>query len=123
MRKRARKLNQELVSDFMGLPPADETMFLSDADSISSVIDKIWDDWSIGSENSPEQCISQNWNKIVGLKLSSRCAPEKIDKTGKLFIRAANGPVRQELSFRKKHLLDQIRKLEGCEIVKDLRIV
>lgn len=112
----------DLVAEFMKLPASDKTMFLPAPSSISDVIEKIWDEWSIGTKNSPEQVISREWNKIVGSKLSSRCAPEKLNMNGTLFLRAANGPVKQELSFIKKKIISRISKLDGCAFVKDIKI-
>ena len=112
----------DLVAEFMKLPTSDNTMFLPPPSSISDVIEKIWDEWSIGTKNSPEHVISQEWNKIVGTKLSSRCAPEKLNSNGILFLRAANGPVKQELSFIKKKMIARITKLDGCAFVKDIKI-
>ena len=61
-------------------------------------------------------------NKIVGTKLSSRCAPEKLSSNGTLFLRAANGPVKQELSFIKKKIISRISRLDGCAFVRDIKI-
>ena len=112
----------DLVANFMGLPESDETMFLSTPRSITSVIEKASSDWSIGSQVSREQVISQNWNKVVGNRLSTKCAPDRIDKSGKLFIRSASGPIKQELSFIKKQIQIRISKLKGCEAIKEIKI-
>lgn len=112
----------DLIANFMGLPESDETMFLSTPKSITSVIEKAWSDWSIGSQVSPEQVISQNWYKVVGNRLSTKCAPDRIDKSGKLFIRSASGPIKQELSFIKKQIQIRISKLKGCETIKEIKI-
>ena len=54
-----RKKQTDLVSEFMALPEKDKTMFQSEPKTISQVIEKIWNDWSIGSTHSPEQVISR----------------------------------------------------------------
>ena len=122
IRKKNKAPKIDLVAEFMKLPDSDNTMFLSPPSSISDVIEKIWDEWSIGTKNSPEQVISQEWNKVVGTKLSSRCAPEKLSSNGTLFLRAANGPVKQELSFIKKKIISRISRLDGCAFVRDIKI-
>ncbi len=120
--KKKKYIETDLIANFMGLPSADKTMFLSPPKSINAVIEKAWSDWSIGSKISPEQVISQHWNKVVGNSLSSKCAPDRIDKSGKLYIRSASGPIKQELSFIKKQIHSRISKLKGCEMIKEIKI-
>ena len=57
--KKKKYIETDLVANFMGLPNADKTMFLSQPKSINAVIEKAWSDWSIGSKISPEEVISQ----------------------------------------------------------------
>ena len=71
----------------------------------------------------PEKIISENWQKIVGIQLSGKCAPDRLSvDTGVLFIRASSGPVKQELGFDKRNILQRLRKLQGCQMVKELKI-
>ena len=118
-----RKKQTDLVSEFMSLPEKDKTMFQSEPNSISQVIEKIWNDWSIGSTHSPEQVISREWSKIVGTKLSSKCAPEKLAPKGILYLKAANAPIKQELSFIKKKIMSRINRLSCGVVIKEVKIL
>jgi len=90
--------------------------------SMKDLIEKTWANWGIGDSKSPEQIISENWQKVVGRALSVKCAPENLNSSsGILFIKTSSGPVKQELSFSKKKILDKIKRLESCDFVTDLR--
>lgn len=121
-KKSRQKENQNLVADFLGLPIQEKTLFLPEPDSISKVIDKIWEEWSMDNNDSPQEIISQNWQRILGPKLCNRCAPEKLDRKGILYLRAANGPIKQEISFLKKQILQRVNKLKGCNFIKEIKV-
>ena len=90
--------------------------------SMKDLIEKTWANWGMGEEKTPEQSISENWHKIVGKKLNMKCAPERLQPSnGMLYVKTSGGPVKQELSFQKKKILDKIKNLEGCDKVKDLK--
>jgi hypothetical protein len=51
-----------------------------------------------------------------------KCAPERLQpSSGMLYVKTSGGPVKQELSFQKKKILEKIKQLEGCGKVKDLK--
>ena len=65
----------------------------------------------IDQEKSPEQVISENWDKVVGRSFAGKCAPERLtENTGILFIKTASGPIKQELGFEKKQILKKDSK-------------
>ena len=43
----------------------------------STIIDKVWETWKIGTQESPEKKISENWEKLVGLRLANKCYFQK----------------------------------------------
>ena len=90
--------------------------------SMKELIEKTWANWGMDEKKTPEQSISENWQKIVGKKLFMKCAPERLQiSSGMLYVKTSGGPVKQELSFQKKKILDKIKQLEGCGKVKDLK--
>ena len=112
-----------LIADFLELPVPEDPAKESHPLSIKQVIEKAWGNWGIDQEKSPEQVISENWQKIVGRKFEGKCAPERLtENTGTLFIKTASGPIKQELGFDKKQILQRIQKLESCSFVKELKI-
>lgn len=113
---------RRLLSNFLELPLGEDLTKYREPLSMKDLVEKTWSNWGLGEERTPEQSISENWHKIVGKKLSMRCAPEKLNTTsGILYIKTSGGPVKQELSFSKKQLLIKIRKIEGCTFITDLK--
>jgi len=112
-----------LIADFLELPVPEDPAKRSHPLSMKQVVEKAWANWGIGQEKSPEEALTENWEKIVGRKFAGKCAPERLtEKTGTLFIKTASGPIKQELGFEKKQILLKIQKLEGCSFVKELKI-
>ncbi len=92
--------------------------------SMESLVEKVWEDWGIGEDETAEGIISGNWQKIVGKYLSAKCAPVNLSKDGKtLQIRASSSTIKQELSFKKPEVLKKINKLKKCQRVTQLRIL
>jgi len=113
----------KLVSSFMNLPSGFAQKRTSHPLSMENLVEKVWEDWGIGEEETQESIISGNWQKIVGRTLSGKCAPVHISNDGKTIqIRAASGPIKQELGFRKKEILKKINALKGCRSFKEVRI-
>ena len=109
---------RKLISNFTGLPLADDPRKLIEPAKFTDVIDQVWESWKIGTETSPEQKISENWGKLVGMQLANKCAPERLDlEKGLLLVRSSSSTVKQELTFKKKGL---IKKISGLS--PDLRI-
>lgn len=117
-----KKKKEDLVANFMSLPKCDEILFQSEPKSFSKIIDQAWENWGIGVDSSPEKKISENWHKIVGRTLASKCAPDKLSDKGVLFVKSSSGPIKQELSFAKQKILLSVRKLESCSFVREIRI-
>ena len=115
-----RRKQTDLVSEFMS-SEKDKTMFQRNQ-KISQVIEKL-ERLVIGSTHSPEQVISREWSKIVGTKLSSKCAPEKLAPKGILYLKAANAPIKQELSFIKKKIISRINRLSCGVVIKEVKIL
>jgi hypothetical protein len=122
LRKSSRK-ERALIADFLELPISEDPAKQSHPLSMKQVVEKAWANWGIDQEKSPEQVLSENWQKIVGRKFSGKCAPERLtENTGTLFIKTASGPIKQELGFEKKQIIERIQTLEGCSFVKELKI-
>lgn len=113
---------RRLLADFLELPMGEDISKQREPLSMKDLIEKTWANWGMGEEKTPEQSISENWHKIVGKKLNMKCAPERLQpSSGTLYVKTSGGPVKQELSFQKKSILNKIKQLEGCSEVKDLK--
>ena len=114
---------RKLIAEFTGLPLSEDPHKSRHPKKIIDIIDNVWESWKIGTEKSPEQTISENWGKLIGLKLANKCAPERlnIDK-GILIIRCSSSTVKQELTFKKKELIRKISVLCSSWSITDIRI-
>jgi len=82
------------------------------------IVEKLWEDWRIGDEESKESIISANWQKIVGTKLAGKCAPVNLSRDGKtLHIRSASSTIKQELTFKREEMIRKINQLPSCKSV------
>ena len=117
-----KKGTDSLLENFMNIPSGDNTMFLKEPISIDKIVENLWEDWSIGDQNTPEKIISEKWNHIVGNNFASKCAPDKLDPNGILYLKAANSIVKQELSFKKKRIIYNLKRLQGCRFIKEIKI-
>lgn len=60
------------------------------------------------------------WPKIVGEKIAAEASAEKIENKV-LKVSVLNSAWRQELTFRKREILEKINTYFGEEIVKDIQ--
>ena len=113
----------DLVSSFMNLPQDRAEKKMKNPLAMVDLVEKVWEDWGIGEEETTESLISGNWQKIVGRDMASKCAPTNLSRDGKsMQIRAANSTVKQELTFRKTEILKKIQTIKGCKSIVQIRI-
>ena len=114
---------RKLLANFMQLPMGEDLSKRREPMRMKDLIEKTWANLGMGEDKTPEESISENWQKIVGKQMSLKCAPERLHPSnGILYIRTSGGPVKQELLFQKKKILSKITKLDGCSEIKDLRL-
>jgi hypothetical protein len=113
----------DLVSNFMNLPQDRAGKKMKHPLAMVDLVEKVWEDWGIGEEETTESLISGNWQKIVGRDMASKCAPTNLSRDGKsMQIRAANSTVKQELTFRKIEILKKLQAIKGCKSIVQIRI-
>lgn len=114
---------QDLIASFMSLPDHQAERTARHPVPIESLVEKVWEDWGIGEEETQESVISGNWHKIVGKNLSGKCAPIKLSTDGKtLHIRAASSTIKQELGFKRDKIIKKINAIRNGLDVTKLRI-
>ncbi len=70
-----------------------------------------------------EQILVKHWTVIIGNRYASQARPLKLVKNNtQLLISADNPLVRQELLFKKKTLLENIRSIDGCSGIKEITL-
>jgi hypothetical protein len=113
----------ELVSRFMNLPNDRAEKKMKHPLAMVDLVEKVWEDWGIGEDETTESLISGNWQKIVGRDMASKCAPTNLSRDGKsMQIRAASSTVKQELTFRKTEILKKLQTIKGCKSIEQIRI-
>jgi predicted nucleic acid-binding Zn ribbon protein len=74
------------------------------------------------SENLAENDLIENWHKIVGKDLSSKCTPESFIN-GKLTLKAKNKIWKEELALRQNDLVNLMNRQIGIVLVKKINII
>lgn len=66
--------------------------------------------------------LQENWEEIVGTRYAHRCDPGEIINERILVIRTPQPTLRQELYFEKRQIMARLRRIKGCEKLRDLRL-
>ena len=74
------------------------------------------------SDTVAKEQLIDNWNKIVGDKLSDKCVPVEL-KDGELTIKAKNYFWKEELALRQQDLVNLLDGRIGLSIVKKIKII
>ena len=98
---------------FPGLPPRELGEFLNAA----------LKELKVAAEDSPEQVIETNWSRVVGKAFASQCCPERLTEDGCLLVYVAGSAMKQELIFRKRSILDALRRLPLCHNIQEVRFL
>ena len=74
-----------------------------------------------------EKGVSQNkallvWEEVVGDKVSQNTSPEKVE-SGTLYIKTSNPTWRQELVFKKTHIIKKLNNKLGKNTIKEIRFI
>jgi len=98
---------------YPGLPPRE----------VGSFVNTALKELKVTAEDGPEQVIVANWSRVVGKLFAAKCAPERLTEDGCLLVRVSGSAVKQELTFRKRTILDALRRLPGCHRVREARFL
>jgi hypothetical protein len=110
---------ENAIAQFRGLPKPTDADFSEGPKNIDSLLEVLVERYKIGTER-PEQVIMANWVDIMGEANANRCAPERIDGTGRLVVSVANPILRRELHFNRARMMAKIRQLRGCDNIRDI---
>ena len=83
--------------------------------NIQQVLEKVLKNYGLENKVKNEQLIN-NWEKIVGKKLSEKCIPIKIENNT-LILKSKNSIWRNELILRQKDLLNIIKLNNNDEVI------
>lgn len=66
------------------------------------------------------QMTSRRWEECVGLHLAQKSSPERFEE-GTLWVAVSGASWVQELTMRKREILDRLNELAGTALFKDVR--
>lgn len=76
---------------------------------------------SLGIEKQVEQYkIFDVWNDVVGQQVAKVAQPERL-QNGVLFVNVNNAPWRNELTFRKREILEKIHEYTHSNSITDIK--
>lgn len=63
--------------------------------------------------------VVSRWKEIVGERISEVTECSRVED-GILYVNVSTAPWRQEMVFLKQEILKQIKKVTGCDTIKDI---
>jgi HAD superfamily hydrolase (TIGR01493 family) len=92
------------------------------AQPIDHLLDQLVTQHRLEASVRPEQTLMAHWRELLGPGLAHRCFPERIGPDNTLVLWVTSPVLRQELSFRSAELLERIRALPGCNLIRALKV-
>lgn len=89
------------------------------AQSLGDALDQLIEKLGIGKKLR-EQDVFILWTEAVGERIANVATPLRIHQ-GTLFVSVKTGPWRNELTMRKKEIIDRINSSLSEEIVRDIK--
>jgi hypothetical protein len=116
------KSAQELIGEFRGIPFNEpRKMRRRPTKPIATLVDELLVKYQIG-QHSCEQTIRDHWPEMVGVANAAYSHPVRMDRGQALLVLVSHGVVRNELFMHRDDILEKIRKLPGCDHVRELRL-
>lgn len=110
---------ESLIADLRKVPHRKSPAVIRDILPLDNVVEVLFERYKIGKE-SVEDTIMRRWRDIVGSEAAHRCRPHKIVDGKRLVIITTNAVLRQELAFRKRDILRQLREIPDCACLQDI---
>lgn len=113
---------EKLIADLRRIPDqTPDRMKKRPTQGLAGLVEDLLVKHQIGRE-SPEQTIRDNWPQIVGPANAQYSHAAQIDPRGRLAVLASHAVVRNELFHHRKIIAEKIRKLPGCNHVRDINV-
>lgn len=110
---------ENLIANLRSMPKDENRSVLKEPFKADTLMEVIQERYNLGKPK-PEKVIMENWKHIMGPENAHRTCPTKIIGKRRLLVAVANATLRQELSFHRHMILNRIRRLPGCEGIKEL---
>ncbi len=117
--KKFKRSTENLIAAFRGLPPKYSRARMRKESSLDSVMDGLVERFHINTRR-PEEEIADRWVDVVGEYNSRHSHPVRLERGYRIFIHVTNPVVRQEMFFHRKMILERIKKLPACSMIREL---
>ncbi|HEY0946960.1 MAG TPA: DciA family protein [Opitutaceae bacterium] len=116
------KLAEELIGDLRGVPfEVPRRQVKRATKPMAGLVEELLHKHQIGRD-SPEQTIRDHWRDLVGAANAHYSHAAQIDPRGRLLVLASHSVVRNELFLHRLAIVERIRKLPGCNNVRELMV-
>ncbi len=117
------KLAEEIIGDLRGLPPEDPAKSKKrPTRDLTDLLQELIAKHHIG-QSSTEQVIREHWPQIVGAANATYSHAAHLERDGRqLIVIASHAVVRNELFLHRLEIIERLKKLPGCSLIKDLRL-
>jgi hypothetical protein len=113
---------EELIGDLRGIPFREpRKMKRRPTKAMAPLVEELLVKYQIG-RHSTEQTIRDHWAEMVGAANAAYSHPVRIERGRSLFVLVSHGVVRNELFLHREAILEKIRKLPGCDHVRQLML-
>lgn len=111
---------EKMIGDFRHVPyVVPRKMRRRPTQAMAPLIEELLAKFQIG-RHSNEQTIRDHWPEIVGTANAAYSHPVRIERSRSLLVLVSHSVVRSELYLHRVAILEKIRKLPGCDQVREL---
>jgi hypothetical protein len=113
---------EKMIGDFRRIPfVAPRKMRRRPTKEMAPLMEEVLAKYRIG-RHSCEQTIRDHWPEMVGPANAAYSHPLRIERGRSLLVLVSHSVVRSELNLHRGAILDKIRKLPGCDHVRELNL-
>lgn len=113
---------EKMIGDFRRIPfVAPRKMRRRPTKAMAPLIEEVLAKYRIG-RHSCEQTIRDHWPEMVGPANAAYSHPLRIERGRSLLVLVSHSVVRSELYLHRTTVLEKVRKLPGCDHVRELNL-
>ena len=111
---------ENLIADFLSVPNDPSWSRRRPTKDVNELLEQLLNKYQIGRD-APEHTIRENWKAIAGSN-AHYSHPVSIDPRGRLLVLVSHAVVRNELFMHRALIVEKIKKLPGCQGVREILV-
>jgi len=116
------KLAEELIGDLRGVAYTEpRRQKKRPTKDLTALVESLLQKYQIGRD-SPEHTIRAHWTEVVGSANASYAHAVQIDPRGRLLVLVSHAVVRNELFHHRQTIVERLRRLPGCDHIKEINL-